>query len=393
MTEDRARVTIMTIAQEAGVSVPTVSRVLNGRSDVSPRTRERVEQLLQQHGYRRRASRQSGRANLIDLVFNDLGSPWAVELIRGVEEVTHAAGVGTVVSAVHRRSTATKQWLQSLRARASDGVIFVTSDLTPPIYSELHRLGIPVVVVDPAGVAPMDVPTIGATNWAGGRSATEYLVSLGHRRIGLIAGPKPLLCSRARLDGYRAALEAAGIAVDPRLIQQGDFHHESGFTGCGVLLDLPDPPTAVFVSSDTMALGAYEAARRRGLRVPDDLSVVGFDDLPEARWSSPPLSTIRQPLTEMGALAARTALRLAQGEIIETPRVELATDLVIRDSTAVPRRRPGLRPAVRAGSPASRRRRSRPRTRPGPWPPHRRTGSSAGTRWTCRRWPRSRRRW
>jgi LacI family transcriptional regulator len=337
VTADGTRVTIMRIAQEAGVSVPTVSRVLNGRSDVSPRTREKVESLLREHGYRRRVSRQSARANLIDLVFNDLDSPWAVELIRGVEDVTHAAGVGTVVSAVHRRSVATKQWLQNLRTRASDGVIFVTSDLTPPVYSELHRLGIPVVVVDPAGGAVADVPTIGATNWAGGRSATEHLVSLGHRRIGLIAGPKHLLCSRARLDGYRAALEAAGIAVDDELIQQGDFMHEAGYTGGGVLLDLPDPPTAIFASSDTMALGAYEAARRRGLRVPDDLSVVGFDDLPESRWSSPPLTTIRQPLTEMGTLAARTALRMAQGEVIETPRVELATDLVVRDSTAAPR--------------------------------------------------------
>ena len=337
MTGDGRRVTINTIALEAGVSVPTVSRVLNGRSDVSPSTRERVEHLLQVHGYRRRVSRQSGRVNLIDLVFNDLDSPWAVELIRGVEDVTHAAGVGTVVSAVHRRSAATKLWLQNLRARTSDGVIFVTSDLTPPVYSELHRLGIPVVVVDPAGVADADVPTIGATNWAGGRCATEHLVSLGHRRIALIAGPKHLLCSRARLDGYRAALEAAGLPVDERLVQQGDFMHESGFAAAGALLDLPEPPTAIFASSDTMALGAYEAARRRGLRVPDDLSVIGFDDLPEARWSSPPLTTIRQPLAEMGVLAARTALRLAQGERIETPRVELATDLVVRHSTAAPR--------------------------------------------------------
>jgi LacI family transcriptional regulator len=337
VTANRRRVTINTIAQEAGVSVPTVSRVLNGRSDVSPGTRERVELLLQEHGYRRRVSRQSGKANLIDLVFNDLDSPWAVELIRGVEDVTHAAGVGTVVSAVHRRSTATKLWLQNLRARASDGVIFVTSDLTPPLYSELHRLGIPVVVIDPAGGAEVDVPTIGATNWAGGRSATEHLVSLGHRRIGLIAGPKHLLCSRARLDGYRAALEAAGIEVDEKLIQQGDFMHESGFAGGGALLDLPEPPTAIFASSDTMALGVYEAARRRGLRVPDDLSVIGFDDLPESRWASPPLSTVRQPLVEMGGLAARTALRLAQGEKVQTPRVELATDLVVRDSTAAPR--------------------------------------------------------
>jgi LacI family transcriptional regulator len=333
---DGRRVTIAAIAEKAGVSVPTVSRVLNGRTDVSPQTRERVEQLLSEHGYRRRASRQRpGRAALIDLVFNDLDSPWAVELIRGVEDVTHAAGVGTVVSAVHRRSTSTRQWLQNLRARASDGVIFVTSDVTAPVHSELRRLSIPVVVVDPAGGADADVPMIGATNWAGGRSATEHLVSLGHRRIGLIAGPKLLLCSRARLDGYRAALDAAGI--DEQLIVQGDFMHESGFAGCGQLLDLPEPPTAIFASSDTMALGAYEAARRRGLRVPDDLSIVGFDDLPESRWSSPPLSTVRQPLAEMGGLAARTVLRMARGEQIEVPRVELATELVVRDSTAPPR--------------------------------------------------------
>ena len=188
----------------------------------------------------------------------------------------------------------------------------------------------------PAGVDPQESPTIGATNWSGGLSATEHLIELGHRRIGLIAGPKSLLCSRARLDGYRAALEAAGI--EEQLIVQGDFLHESGYAGAAELLDLPEPPTAIFASSDTMALGAYEAARRRGMRVPDDLSVVGFDDLPESRWSSPPLTTVRQPLADMGAQAARTALRLARGEDIEVPRVELATELMVRDSTTEPAR-------------------------------------------------------
>ncbi|GAB7041975.1 MULTISPECIES: LacI family DNA-binding transcriptional regulator [Catenuloplanes] len=328
------RVTITAIAAEAGVSVPTVSRVLNGRSDVSPQTRERVEELLRQHGYRRRAARSRVSASLIDLVFNDLDSPWAVEIIRGVEDVAHAAGVGTVVSAIHQRSTSARQWLQNLRARATDGVIFVVSDLSPPLLAELRRLNIPMVVVDPAGVPAMDIPTIGATNWAGGLSATEHLLSLGHRRIGFIAGPKRLLCSRARLDGYRAGLEAVGIEVADELLFQGDFYHESGFAGGAALLELDDPPTAIFAASDQMAFGVYEAVRRRGLRVPDDISVVGFDDLPEARWASPPLTTVRQPLAEMGLLAARTVLRLAQGEDIETPRIELATDLVVRDSTA-----------------------------------------------------------
>jgi LacI family transcriptional regulator len=343
--DEGRRITITAIAKAAGVSVPTVSRVLNGRSDVSPQTRQRVEELLREHGYRRQATaRRRATARLIDLVFNDLDSPWAVEIIRGVEDVAHAAGVGTVVSAIHRRSTPTRQWLQNVRERATDGVILVLTDLTQPVHAELRQLGVPVVVVDPVGASDLDVPTIGASNWAGGMRATEHLLSLGHRRIGFIEGPPRLLCSRARLDGYRAALDGAGVGYDRQLVRAGDFYHESGFAGGAALIDRADPPTAIFASSDQMALGVYEAVRRRGLRVPDDISVVGFDDLPEVRWSSPPLTTVRQPLSEMGTLAARTVLRLAEGEAIESPGIELATELVVRESTARPTgRRQGRR--------------------------------------------------
>ena len=336
-TDEERRITIAAIAREAGVSVPTVSRVVNGRSDVAAGTRERVEELLNRHDYRRRPSRLSGTAELIDLVFNDLDSPWTVEIIRGVEQVAHSCGVGTVVSAIHRRTAPTRQWMQNLRARASDGVILVTSELASPVHAELRRLNVGVVVVDPAGVPSMDVPTIGATNWSGGLHATEYLISLGHKRIGFVAGPLRLECSRARLDGYRAACDAAGLAVPGELIVEGNFYHESGFSGGKLLLGLKEPPTAIFASSDQMALGVYEAVRQRGLRVPGDVSVVGFDDLPEMRWSSPPLTTVRQPLAEMGQLAARTVLRLARGEKIESPRIELATELIVRDSAAPPR--------------------------------------------------------
>lgn len=332
----RGKVTITEIARQAGVSVPTVSRVVNGRSDVSPSTRARVEDLLRLHGYRKRPAAATTRAALLDLVFNDLDSPWAVEIIRGVEEVAHAAGVGTVVSAIHGRSGDARGWMRNLRARASDGVILVTSALEPVLHEELRILGVPLVVVDPTGSPALDAPTIGAANWSGGMAATEHLLSLGHRRIGLIAGPARLLCSRARHDGYRAALEGAGIAVDESLIVPGDFYPESGFSACGKLLDLPEPPTAVFAASDQMALGAIEALRRRGLRVPEDMSVVGFDDLPEVRWSAPPLTTVRQPLADMGKLAVRTVLRLARDEQPDSPRVELGTELVVRSSTAPP---------------------------------------------------------
>lgn len=256
-----------------------------------------------------------------------------------MEDVAQAGGAGTVVSAIHRRTSSAKQWLDNLRTRSTEGVIFVTSMVEPPLQAELRRLRLPVVIVDPAGVAPQEAPTIGATNWAGSLRASQYLLGLGHRRIGFIAGPPQLMCSRARMDGYRAALDAAGLAIDDRLVRPGNFYHESGYTAGMHLLGLPEPPTAIFASSDQMALGVYEAVRKRGLRVPDDVSVVGFDDLPEVRWCSPPLTTIRQPLAEMGMLAARTVLRLARGETIESPRVELATDLVVRDSAAAPRGR------------------------------------------------------
>jgi LacI family transcriptional regulator len=333
--KDEPRVTISLIAREAGVSVPTVSRVVNGRADVAPETRKRVEDLLHLRGYQRRHSRKGATsARLVDLVFPDLDSPWAVEILRGVEDVAHAAGVGTVVSAIHRKAEPARLWLQNLRARASDGVILVTSTLETPLVAELRRLHVPMVVVDPVGGPRLDAPTIGATNWAGGLSAVEHLLGLGHRRIGVIAGPRDVLSSRARLDGYRAGLESAGIGLDDALVWDGDFYHESGFEGGKALLAADRPPTAILASSDQMAFGVYEAVRQRGLRIPDDISVVGFDDLPEVKWSSPPLTTVRQPLAEMGALAARTVLRLAAGNEVESPRVELATELMVRESTA-----------------------------------------------------------
>ena len=336
--DENRNVTITEIAREAGVSVPTVSRVVNGRGDVAAATRERVEELLRRHGYRRPLrARPVLRAGLLDLVFDDLDSPWAVEIIRGVEDVAHAAGVGTVVSAVHRRTTSARQWLGNLRARTSDGVVLVTSSLAPTLARELLESAVPTVVVDPAGVPVEGAPSIGATNWAGGLSATQHLVELGHRRVAHVSGPAGLLCSRARLDGHRAGLESAGLVLDPALVREGDFYQESGLREGTALLALADPPTAVFAASDQIALGVYEAVRRAGLRVPDDISVVGFDDLSLAAWASPPLTTVRQPLEEMGALAARTVLAAAAGEEVRNPRVELATSLVVRDSTAPPR--------------------------------------------------------
>jgi len=332
----RPRVTIGVIAEEAGVSVPTVSKVLNGRAGVAADTRRRVEEVLHKHKYMRRASTRDRGPGLVDLVFNELDSPWAVEIIRGVEAVATRSGIGVVVSSMHGRTEPGQQWLQSLTARRPDGVILVLSELTSRQRAQLATLGIPYVVVDPVGHTDPDMPSVGATNWAGGLAATDHLVGLGHRRIAMISGPPRLLCSRARIDGYRAALEAAGLPADPALLRFGDFHHETGYTEALALLRLPEPPTAIFAGSDQQAFGAYEAIHECGLAVPTDVSVVGFDDLPVSSWVVPRLTTVRQPLAEMAAMATRMVLNMAAGERVDSPRVELATRLVVRESTAAP---------------------------------------------------------
>ncbi len=322
------RVTIANIADAAGVSVPTVSKVVNGRADVAPETRERVEKVLAEQGYRRRGPTRDSRAELLDVVFNELESPWAMEIVKGVEEVARENGLGVVLSAQEGPGALGRSWVDAVASRRSAGLILVVSELTPDQVARLNARGIPFVVVDPAGEPAADVPSVGATNWNGGLTATRHLLELGHTRVGMIGGPPAMLCSRARADGYRAALETAGLPVDPQLIRWGTFHVEDGYEHASALLELPEPPSAIFAGNDLQAFGVYEAARQQGLTVPSDLSVVGFDDLPMARWVGPPLTTIRQPLTEMAATAAR--LVLGQGD---AERVELATTLVVRQST------------------------------------------------------------
>jgi DNA-binding LacI/PurR family transcriptional regulator len=328
--------TIARIAEEAGVSIPTVSKVINGRSDVAMDTRERVEAIIRKHGYQR-PDKGLSRSNTLELIFHELESAWALEIIRGVEQVARENQMAVVLSELQGRHTPGRGWVEGVLARRPTGIISVFSDLSTAQRSKLETRGIPFVVVDPAGEPSQDTPSIGATNWSGGLGATRHLLELGHRRIAVISGPDEVLCSRARVDGYRAAVETAGLRVDPALVRHGDFHLEGGYEQGRHLLALPDPPTAIFAGSDLQALGVYEAAREAGLRIPEDLSVVGFDDLPVARWVGPPLTTIRQPLLEMAAAGARLALELARGEQPAHRRVELATSLVVRQSTAPPR--------------------------------------------------------
>ncbi len=252
----------------------------------------------------------------------------------GVEQVAREHDLAVVLSEMQGRRTPGRSWIEGVLARRPTGVIAVLSDLSEGQRALLNSRGIPLVVVDPTGEPLHDTPSIGATNWSGGLAATRHLLGLGHRRIGVIAGPESVLCSRARLDGYRAAMDEAEVPIDPSLIRYGNFHVQDGVTEARALLRLPDPPTAIFAGNDLQALGVYQAAREARLHIPEDLSVVGFDDLPVATWVGPPLTTVRQPLVQMAVAGARLALRLANGEHPSQTRVELATELVVRESTA-----------------------------------------------------------
>jgi LacI family transcriptional regulator len=327
------RVTIAEIAASAGVSVPTVSKVLNGRADVAEATRRRVQQIMVDRGYQRRSSGALRPVGLIDMAVPGLDSPWVVEVLRGAEAEARKVGSQIVVSSTDRAPAGDRRFMDRLATRRSDGLVLVVSEAAPEAVEQLAALHTPVVLLDPVGGSDPSFATVGATNWAGGLSAVEHLISLGHRRIAALSGRPQLVCSQERVEGYRAALGRAGIAVDERLVLFGDFGTSSGQTGARAVLDLPDPPTAIFAGSDMQAFGVYQEAAARGLRIPEDLSVVGFDDIAFSELTTPPLTTVRQPLARMAAEAVRLRLAAGDGMPDPPPRVELATHLVVRGST------------------------------------------------------------
>ncbi|WP_208008475.1 LacI family DNA-binding transcriptional regulator [Agromyces protaetiae] len=337
------RVTLQSVAEEAGVSLSTISKVLNGRTDVAAATRARVEQLLADRGYVRRGGpRSEARPGLIEIVFHELDRIWSMELIDGVERVAKEHGLSVVLTVSGSRHTPDDEWIEGVMRRRPVGVVLVFSEIAPEHREQLRSRAIPFVIVDPAGDPSPDVPSVGSANWSGGLAATRHLIELGHRRIAAITGPEDMMCSLARVDGYRSAMNSAGASIDPEWIRFGDFHVSGGRKHARELLARPadERPTAIFAGSDMQALGVLEAAREAGIRVPEELSIVGYDDIPLAQWLTPRLTTVHQPLRRMGEEAARLAIRLSEEDPAEpsrpTARMDLATSLVVRDSTAAP---------------------------------------------------------
>ncbi|MFD7307290.1 LacI family DNA-binding transcriptional regulator [Promicromonospora sp. NPDC059942] len=328
------RTTLADVAQAAGTTVPTVSKVLSGRSDVSAGTRDRVMRIVAELGYRGRSGRDAvprGESSLVDLVLSGVEGTWANRALSGVEQAAEEAGLDVVVSVARPPDDA---WLTRLLARRPRGAVLALVDTSAEQLATLAAARVPIVLLDPVRQPPSSVASVGAANWAGGRAAAEHLLALGHRELGILAGQRTHLYSQARIDGFRSAVTQAGLDLPDDRVVHTDWRRERATEQALDLLRGGTTPTALFACSDTIALGAYDAAAALGLRIPEDVSVVGFDDLPEARWLSPALTTVHQPIAEMGGAALRMLLRISGGVPREAPREELATRLVVRGSTA-----------------------------------------------------------
>jgi DNA-binding LacI/PurR family transcriptional regulator len=333
---------LTSIAAEAGVSVSTVSKVLNGRTDVAPATRERIGLLLRRRGYQPGARLDFGVVDLLlpfgkGLPRTGQHDPWAEQLIHGTVEAAAEAGHSVVVTPVSSAEEFDR-WLELATVRGTHGALSVVHLPDGAELQQLSVAGIPVVVIDPGAEPGPDVKSVGTTNWQGGLTATRHLIELGHRRIAVIGGLPRLWSSQARVDGYRSAMLEAGLAVDEGLVCHDMFGAAGGRRQAARLLSLAERPTAIVAANDGQAFGVLQALRDLGLRAPEDLSVVGFDDVPVAAWAAPPLTTVRQPLAAMAATAFRM-LREGRpgGAGAQAHHVELATSLVVRDSTAPPR--------------------------------------------------------
>jgi len=331
MTKKKRTVTIQDVAKEAGVSVSTVSRVLNAKVDVASDTQERVLTVIDQLGYTSNLaarSMRSRRNNLLGLVVPDIGFPYSIEIMKGVDRAISESVFDLLLyttGGIHKPGTASREhhYVSLLNNSLTDGVLVVASSA-----SEFVTNG-PIVAVDPHLIDP-NYPSVQGTNYQGALDAMNYLIGLGHRRIAFIGGRPEIMSSGRRLKGYRDALEKAGIEIDEALCVPGDFSTRTGYKRALELLSLAAPPTAIFASNDQSAIGVLQATEELKLRVPEDVSLVGFDNISEAGYFG--LTTIDQHLAEMGYIATQMLIKLVNGDQLDSKVHKMPTKLIKRKS-------------------------------------------------------------
>jgi LacI family transcriptional regulator len=328
-------VTIRDVAARAGVSVATVSKVMNSRYGVAAGTQTHVQAVIDELGYEASLVAQSlrnHRTNVIGILVADL-EPFSTELLKGVADAIHGSGFELVVYSAGGLAPDRVGWERRYLSRLSgtliDGAVLVTPTIVDVNY------GAPVVAIDPQAGPPGEpgLPTVDSDSLHGAQLATEHLLGLGHRRIAMLTGRPDLQSAQLRERGYRQALAAMGLAVAEDLVLVGAYDPAVSLRQARRLLTAPDPPTAVFAANDMSALATIEMAAELGLAVPGDLSVVGFDNIPESALSTPPLTTVSQPVRQMGQRSIELLLQLIRGDPVADPHITLATELVVRRST------------------------------------------------------------
>ena len=331
MRKKKRTVTIQDVAKNAGVSVSTVSRVLNGKVDVASDTQDRILSVIENLGFTTNLAARSMRSykkNLVGLIMPDIAYPFAIEVMKGVNRAIAESEFDLLVYTTgdvrkSGRAFHEQKYVSLLTNSISDGVIIVA-----PVAGEFN-IDAPIVSIDPLASNP-NYPAVHATNYQGAMDAMRYLLGLGHKRIGFISGRAELESSNRRLKGYRESLEKAGIPIDEKLIASGDYTTETGISGARQLLALDQPPTAIFASNDQMAMGVFQVAEEMGLRIPDDLSVVGFDNITESKYMG--LTTVDQFISEMGYVATQMLIKLIKDTTLEDQTYQMQTQLVIRNS-------------------------------------------------------------
>lgn len=331
-------ITIFDVAREAGVSYSTVSRVINNKEYVKESTRSKVQMTMTRLGYVANLKARSlagGRSQVIGVLIYDLETNYTVQIVRGIDEEVSVLDYDMLIATTHQRKVKEANYVVKLTQGLADGLLIILPRNLEAYLPDLHRLNFPYVLVDHPGQDASDT-AIQATNFQGAYSAVQHLIELGHTQIATITGPLDLACSQDRLAGYRSALADHGLVSPEAWVMEGDFLKQGGVEGASRLLDLAQPPTAIFAASDLMGFGAMLTAKERGLVVPADLSVVGFDDINESALVVPGLTSVRQPLEEMGRVATRLLVARIENPETVPQRLELATELVIRGTTASP---------------------------------------------------------
>ena len=333
-----SNVTIVDVAREAGVSYSTVSRVVNNFKYIKPETRDRVEAAMDKLGYVANLNARSlagGRSHVVGMLIYELDTSYHVEIVRGVDAEITTSEYDLMLSTTHKRKRRESTYVTQLTQGLVDGLLLVLPRNLEGYLEDLVRQRVPYVLIDHPGIDNKS-NTITVTNWQGAYDATQYLIELGHCRIGFVTGFIEVASAQDRLAGYQTAIRDNGLFVDPELICKGDFLEDSGYEAAKKFLSLTKPPTAIFASSDVSAFGAMRAIDEAGYRVPQDISVVGFDDVPEASYLRPGLTTVRQPLREMGELATRILVARIEDPLLPPEQVELPTRLIIRDTCQSP---------------------------------------------------------